>query len=481
MISYSLGGGGNIPPVVTITSPGEGDVFADGDDVVISADATDNDGQVTLVEFYDGATKVGESSEVPFDFTWLAPSVGQHSLTAIVTDDEGATRTSSIVSLTISGPNVAPEVSLTIDNSIYNANEAIIFTALTSDVDGQVTQVEFYMGQTKIGEDFTAPFSMTLASPGAGTYQFSAVVTDDDGSQTTSDVVAATVLTENVLPTVSLLTPFDSDNFAEGSDVTLQADAFDVDGQIIKVEFYQGTTKIGEVLDAPYDMVWLSPASGAYQLKAVAIDDVGGVSESPIVNISVGNSIVLQEGLNGYSGVRDVYLSFYSPENNFEGTAVLNERINNLYHYRTLLHFPIFQSEGGTVPDGATIESATLSLYKSSYYNYDYGAHRILKDWVASEVTWTQSRQGVPWSVAGADSVGGDISSTVDGSGSAGWTPGWMDIDVTSGVQAIAGGASNFGWRLVGTAGNNNLKKFHSSEYTTQPTLRPKLIINYSM
>jgi hypothetical protein len=56
-----------------------------------------------------------------------------------------------------------------------------------------------------------------------------------------------------------------------------------------------------------------------------------------------------------------------------------------------------------------------------------------------------------------------------------------MDIDVTSGVQAIAGGAPNFGWRLVGTAGNNNLKKFHSSEYTTQPTLRPKLIVNYSM
>lgn len=51
---------------------------------------------------------------------------------------------------------------------------------------------------------------------------------------------------ENVPPTISITSPADSAWFAEPATITIHTDAKDVDGTVTKVEFYQGTTKIGE-------------------------------------------------------------------------------------------------------------------------------------------------------------------------------------------------------------------------------------------
>jgi hypothetical protein len=59
------------------------------------------------------------------------------------------------------------------------------------------------------------------------------------------------------------------------------------------------------------------------------------------------------------------------------------------------------------------------------------------------------------------------------------WAAGWVEFDVTGGVQAIAYGRSNYGWMLEGVSGNSNLKKFRSSEYAVDPATRPRLVIAY--
>ena len=49
-------------------------------------------------------------------------------------------------------------------------------------------------------------------------------------------------------------------------------------------------------------------------------------------------------------------------------------------------------------------------------------------------------------------------------------------------VQQWSNGArEEFGWRLSQVTGNTNDKQFYSSEYTTDPTLRPKLTVIYSI
>jgi hypothetical protein len=177
--------------------------------------------------------------------------------------------------------------------------------------------------------------------------------------------------------------------------------------------------------------------------------------------------------LNGYTGTRDTYM--YKPWASVvlgTQTALITDDVDSI-----LVRFAIFQAEGGPVPNGATIDSATLGLYKSYYYNYTGSPRRVLKNWIESEATWNNANASTPWSVPGAAGSGTDIAAAADGSGTAGWNPGWLTIDVTTGAQIFAAGTSNYGWYLSGVAGN--AINFYSREYATDPTLRPKLTITY--
>ncbi len=94
-----FGGSGNILPNVSITSPLSGDIFASGDDIVIEANASDTNGFVTKVGFYQGATKLGEDTSAPYSYTWNNVPVGRYSLTARATDNNDGVRTSPAVGI----------------------------------------------------------------------------------------------------------------------------------------------------------------------------------------------------------------------------------------------------------------------------------------------------------------------------------------------------------------------------------------------
>ncbi|MBI3882388.1 MAG: Ig-like domain-containing protein [Verrucomicrobia bacterium] len=63
--------------------------------------ASDPDGTVTKVEFYDGANLVGSATASPYNFNWLNVPAGTHSLTARATDNQGAVTTSAAVSVRV--------------------------------------------------------------------------------------------------------------------------------------------------------------------------------------------------------------------------------------------------------------------------------------------------------------------------------------------------------------------------------------------
>lgn len=95
----------NIPPTVSITAPASGTTYVQGSPVNISATASDvNGGTIAKVEFFDGSTKLGESTVAPYTFSWSSGALGQHSITAKATDDGGATATSSAVLVTVTPP-----------------------------------------------------------------------------------------------------------------------------------------------------------------------------------------------------------------------------------------------------------------------------------------------------------------------------------------------------------------------------------------
>jgi hypothetical protein len=91
----------NNAPSVSITLPANNATYGVGSNVIINATATDADGTVAKVEFYQGATLLGTSTTVPYTYTWLSPAVGSYALTAKAYDDLNAIGTSAVVNISL--------------------------------------------------------------------------------------------------------------------------------------------------------------------------------------------------------------------------------------------------------------------------------------------------------------------------------------------------------------------------------------------
>ena len=286
----------------------------------------------------------------------------------------------------------------------------------------------------------------------------------------------------NIRPSVSLTAPQNGQEFVVGEPITISADASDVDGTVVRVEFYDGSTLLATDTSAPYQFDWLDAPTGNRTLSARAYDDLDGMTLSAPVSITVlpgaSGTVELQEGLNGYNGTRDTYLSTYSKNSNYGNSSLMYDETSS---YTQLFQFAIFQREGGPVPDNAVIQAATLRVYKYSAYDPVYSVYRMLRPWDEVQATWNVARSGESWSGLGASAAGSDYLATADAQKQASWSAGWLEFDVSASLQAMQSGAGNYGWRLRRTGGDGaNLKKLYSSEATADPGKRPMLVVTYA-
>ena len=81
------------------------------------------------------------------------------------------------------GANEAPTVAITQprDNSALPEPGLVTIAANATDSDGRVAKVEFYIGNSKLGEATNAPFSIQWSNMLSGAYTLYAVATDDKG------------------------------------------------------------------------------------------------------------------------------------------------------------------------------------------------------------------------------------------------------------------------------------------------------------
>ncbi|HTF82771.1 MAG TPA: Ig-like domain-containing protein, partial [Cytophagales bacterium] len=91
-------------------------------------------------------------------------------------------------------------------------------------------------------------------------------------------------------PTVSLTAPLNNATICQGKAMTLTATAADADGQISKVEFYDGTQLIASINQVPYTYLWARPTIGSHSITAKAYDNEGTSTSSAAATISVFSS-----------------------------------------------------------------------------------------------------------------------------------------------------------------------------------------------
>jgi RHS repeat-associated protein len=183
-------------PSVSIGNPAGSDPVSGT--VTLSAGASD-DGRVANVDFLVDGAKVGSATSAPFQYAWNSASVGigQHTVTAVATDDAGNQTTSSPVSFTVDNSS-APATSITSPLGGAAVSGSTTVTATATDDQG-VTHVEFYVDGNRFTDTQIAPYTATLDTQSTtdpvydGSHVLTTMAYDAGGHVTTSAPVTITV------------------------------------------------------------------------------------------------------------------------------------------------------------------------------------------------------------------------------------------------------------------------------------------------
>jgi hypothetical protein len=324
----------NHPPHVTIVRPPDGAVFEHGDDVLIVARAFDRDGRVRTVEFFANGESLGivtnrpmltagadlsaafdsqdpsleieteaftdlefDGSRLPipvlgdlFRLVWKHPPVGEHVLTALATDNDGATRESEPVKINVVESPPVPVVNVRATDPVAaepgptddHLNTAT-FTIHRKAPTNESLRVFYRLGGTASnGLDYVElPHSVEIPA-GERTADVVVEPLDDDLVEGTESVVlslvpspvadpvsplpgdyqigrahtARAIILDNDVPpnnppVVRIVRPQDGDLFTAPADIRIAALARDFDGFVTTVEFFEGTNSLGVVTNHP--------------------------------------------------------------------------------------------------------------------------------------------------------------------------------------------------------------------------------------
>jgi Tol biopolymer transport system component len=184
----------NNPPNISITASCPQDAPTAPAQITINATASDPDGTISKVEFYQGATLLATSLTSPYTYSWSNVGAGNYSITAKATDNLGAVTTSNVVNILV---NAKPTVSLTSpgNGASFIAPAFVSMNATASDSDGSIDRVDFYQGGTLIGTNHSSPYNFNWTYVPAGTYTLTAKAYDNRGAVTTSNSVVITINT----------------------------------------------------------------------------------------------------------------------------------------------------------------------------------------------------------------------------------------------------------------------------------------------
>ncbi len=184
------GGTSNQAPTVSITAPSNGASFVGLGAITFSANAADADGTVAKVTYTVGGSSYDVTSGNPFSYAWTPATAGSYTLTAVATDNDGATSTVASVSFTVTEEqsNAAPTVAITspANGTTYNDLSAVTVSVNAADADGTVSKVTYTVNGANATDVTVSPFNFSFTPSAYGSYTIAAVATDNEGAVSSS-------------------------------------------------------------------------------------------------------------------------------------------------------------------------------------------------------------------------------------------------------------------------------------------------------
>ncbi len=197
---------------------------------------------------------------------------------------------------------------------------------------------------------------------------------------------------------------------------------------------------------------------------------------APVRPDAATTTVSFQQGTNGYAGAVDTYLQAGLPDtdNSTATTLIVDGPTTGAPgdERQILLRFDgLFASAGGPIPDGAAIQSATLTVNITNPSVDGAELHRMLRAWSDAD-TWNTLGAGVQRDDAEAVATA-DVTGAYNGT-----VPSLYTIDVTASLSAWSTGSVNRGWVFVTPGTGSDSWRFDSSEGATLAN-RPNLTVTY--
>jgi hypothetical protein len=269
----------NTAPTVTITDPGAVPVNGTYE---ITATASDANG-IKEVRFLVDDVLLGADDSAPYAYAWDTTTVsdGAHTITARAVDMAGNTKDAT-ATIRVNNTGAIFFIESPTDKSFVKGSVPITVTPTGI---GEITKVEFKVGDTVLGEDTEAPYVYTWDTTAVtdGSYTITVNVTNDS-SVVTSQNISVTV--DNTAPTLQITAP--ANGATVKGTVTISVNVNDING-IASVSFKVGSLEITDAA-ALYSIKWDTTKvdNGDYTITVTA-KDVAGNATSASITVTTDN------------------------------------------------------------------------------------------------------------------------------------------------------------------------------------------------
>ena len=195
------------PPTIALTSPVNGAVYTAPASIGLSASVAANGHSVTKVQFYNGATLLGEDANAPYALTWSSVPSGAYSLTARLVYDAGATLNSTpAVGIVVAAPkpeNTPPTISPIADQTTPEGTGVGPISFTIGDAETSVSNLTVYAasGNPALlptnniifgGEGSNLTVTLTPVAGATGTVAVTLYVSDGDLTTNTTFTLTVT-------------------------------------------------------------------------------------------------------------------------------------------------------------------------------------------------------------------------------------------------------------------------------------------------
>lgn len=207
------------PPIVIIDSPMSG-TFLNGESISFDGSNSYDDNSISSYEWSSSIDGILSTSQ---SFSISSLSLGDHTVTLEVTDNENAVNSSSI-SIYINNPPTVV-IDSPVDGNVTVWNDDTTFNCTALDTDGTIASYEWV---SDINGTIGTLNTFTTSSLMPGIHNIVLTVTDNKGTSVTDSIS----INVNIPPVVSINSPNQSSIFDYGESITFNGTATDDDGTI---------------------------------------------------------------------------------------------------------------------------------------------------------------------------------------------------------------------------------------------------------